>query len=217
MQAIGVVFLTAAIWFLYCGTHGLNPIKLLQAVIKSPDKAGDAVTQAIKDAEDSKYAWTSEEPGFSGGGSLGSVVANPWASRQVTAPFGQSNHVGVIGSAHVHNGIDYAMPVGTHLPAVLTGTATEGFGVLSGTTLTITGTGAYKGWSTIYMHLSHVVKTGAVTSGDIVAESGGQQGAEGSGDSTGPHLHFEVHKNGAVVNPASFWQWVSVNSKNLEK
>lgn len=219
MQAIGVVLSVIAIWFMYCGTHGLKPLALVQAIIANPDQAGDLIDGAVGAAKASEYDFgdgiRTSDP--TDQGPQGFVGTNPWASYKVTAPFGQSNHVGVIGSAHVHNGIDYAMPVGTKLPAVIAGNAVKGFGILSGTTLTITGTGTYKGWTTIYMHLSHVEKTGLVKAGTIVADSGGEKGAEGAGDSTGPHLHFEVHHNGAVVNPADFWWWQTANGQNIRR
>lgn len=58
------------------------------------------------------------------------------------------------------------------------------------------------GLVTRYAHLSRR----AVKTGDVVM-SGGRIGAVGnSGRSTGPHLHFEVRRNGAPLNPARFLQ-----------
>ncbi len=56
------------------------------------------------------------------------------------------------------------------------------------------------GMSTLYGHMSALY----VSAGDTVA-AGQQLGDIGStGSSTGPHLHFEVRINGAVVNAASY-------------
>ena len=54
-----------------------------------------------------------------------------------------------------------------------------------------------------YAHLSHVaVKSGQrVAAGDLIGYSGGAKGAKGSGNSTGPHLHFELRQNGIPINP----------------
>jgi murein DD-endopeptidase MepM/ murein hydrolase activator NlpD len=58
------------------------------------------------------------------------------------------------------------------------------------------------GFETLYVHDQKLlVKEGdVVKKGQIIALSGT------SGRSTGPHVHFEVHKNGRVVDPASYIQ-----------
>ena len=58
------------------------------------------------------------------------------------------------------------------------------------------------GYETMYAHDQKLlVKEGdVVKKGQIIALSGT------SGRSTGPHVHFEVHKNGRVVDPASYIQ-----------
>lgn len=56
------------------------------------------------------------------------------------------------------------------------------------------------GLATLYGHLSeiHVKTNQEVKVGEIIAKSGN------SGRSTGPHLHYEVHKNNTPVNPKLF-------------
>ncbi len=58
------------------------------------------------------------------------------------------------------------------------------------------------GWATVYAHLSqfNVKVCDYVSAGQVIALSGS------TGNSTGPHLHFEVRKNGTAVDP---WQIVS--------
>lgn len=63
------------------------------------------------------------------------------------------------------------------------------------------------GLATVYGHVSAVyVSTDQyVTKGQAIGRSGGTPGGIGSGRfSTGPHLHFEVRKDGLPVNPGSY-------------
>lgn len=56
------------------------------------------------------------------------------------------------------------------------------------------------GFKTLYAHLDKI----SVSEGDIV-EQGGSIGVMGNtGNSTGTHLHFEIHKNGSAVNPLKY-------------
>jgi murein DD-endopeptidase MepM/ murein hydrolase activator NlpD len=57
------------------------------------------------------------------------------------------------------------------------------------------------GFSTLYAHLSKR----SVKEGDKV-QKGQVLGLTGStGNSTGPHLHFEIRKDGATVNPLNYF------------
>lgn len=63
------------------------------------------------------------------------------------------------------------------------------------------------GLATVYGHVSAVyVSTDQyVTQGQAIGRSGGTPGGIGSGRfSTGPHLHFEVRKDGLPVNPGNY-------------
>lgn len=98
--------------------------------------------------------------------------------------------------ARAHNGIDIAAPKGTAVFA-----AAEGRVLRSG--YQAGGYGNFielrhpNGMTTIYAHLSRI----DVASGQEVAH-GQRIGLVGStGFSTGPHLHFEVKRNGGQVNP----------------
>jgi murein DD-endopeptidase MepM/ murein hydrolase activator NlpD len=56
------------------------------------------------------------------------------------------------------------------------------------------------GFETYYGHLSKIL----VREGQYI-EAGDKIGRIGStGRSTGPHLHYEIHKNGKIINPRSF-------------
>jgi murein DD-endopeptidase MepM/ murein hydrolase activator NlpD len=102
---------------------------------------------------------------------------------------------------HRHAGVDIAVPVGTNVQAAAAGTIIEA-GTLPGYgNVVIIDHG--RGTTTRYAHLSQIlVQRGQqVGQGTVIGLSGGARGAPGSGDSTGPHVHYEVRRNGRPVNP----------------
>lgn len=97
-----------------------------------------------------------------------------------------------------HCGLDIHLPVGSPVRASMTGNvifagaSRDGYG-----NLVVLQNGPYQTW---YAHLSHFcVKPGdAVSAGQLIAHSGN------SGNTTGPHLHYEVRFGGQPVDPAQF-------------
>jgi murein DD-endopeptidase MepM/ murein hydrolase activator NlpD len=94
-----------------------------------------------------------------------------------------------------HVALDFGVAVGTNVKSTMDGKVTfagwnnEGYG-----NLVIVDNGMYK---TYYAHLSSIpVNVGqTVRKGETVGLSGN------TGNSTGPHLHYEVRKNGVAINP----------------
>ncbi|MGN1080858.1 MAG: M23 family metallopeptidase [Acutalibacteraceae bacterium] len=103
------------------------------------------------------------------------------------------------GDGRNHKGIDIAVPTGTEIFAADDGIVTNsGFDAGGyGYYVIITHTDGYK---TVYGHCSVLlVNTGdTVSRGDLIAYSGN------TGNTTGPHLHFEVRYNGDRIDPAPF-------------
>jgi len=108
--------------------------------------------------------------------------------------------------AHKHSGQDFAIPVGTDVVAVNSGTVVKaggngaGDGPAYGNAVVIKHA---NGMYSQYAHLSQVdVQIGqAVGSGQHIAKSGN------TGNSSGPHLHFEIRTTpnyGSAVNPVDF-------------
>ncbi|MFA5000211.1 MAG: peptidoglycan DD-metalloendopeptidase family protein [Patescibacteria group bacterium] len=94
-----------------------------------------------------------------------------------------------------HRAIDYAAPIGTPIRAVGDGTIiSAGWNGSYGYMIKLRHNGTYQ---TNYAHLSKfAVKSGAkVKQGDVIGYVGS------TGFSTGPHLHYEMVKNGVKINP----------------
>ena len=99
-----------------------------------------------------------------------------------------------------HNGMDIAAPIGTPVYAAHSGVVARA-GTASGFGYAVYIEGD-DGAVTVYGHVNrYFVRAGErVTAGEQIAEVGNR------GQSTGPHLHFEVHPGGALhsgaINPA---------------
>ncbi|WP_458246739.1 M23 family metallopeptidase [Streptomyces sp. MAI_2237] len=117
--------------------------------------------------------------------------ALPVAQRGLSAYFGQAG----INWMSVHTGIDFPVSYGTTVMAATDGTVRTQWNSAYGNMLILT---AKDGTETWYCHLSsYRVPSGTtVKAGQPIAYSGN------SGNSTGPHLHFEVHPaGGAAIDP----------------
>jgi murein DD-endopeptidase MepM/ murein hydrolase activator NlpD len=115
-------------------------------------------------------------------------------SGAVSSGFGYRNHP-VEGEERFHYGVDLAADTGTEIDCFADGTVTAvGESSSYGKYCTVTHTGGY---STLYAHCSRItVSSGsAVRKGEKIAEVGE------TGIATGPHLHFELHRNGVYLNP----------------
>ncbi|MHA6760519.1 M23 family metallopeptidase [Streptacidiphilus sp. PAMC 29251] len=111
----------------------------------------------------------------------------------ITAHTGLSALYGQAGThwMSLHTGIDFPVSTGTQVHAVTNGTISTKWNAYYGNMLILT---APDGTQTWYCHLSAYKKrSGSVKAGDVVAYSGD------TGNSTGPHMHFEVHPNGGVA------------------
>ncbi|MCM2674098.1 peptidoglycan DD-metalloendopeptidase family protein [Alkalicoccobacillus plakortidis] len=112
----------------------------------------------------------------------------------MTSGFGPRKSPGGIGSTN-HKGLDFAAPMGTPIPAQAPGQVTfSGWQGGYGNLVKILGA---DGIEYLYGHNSRNL----VKKGDLV--SGGQTiGLVGStGNSTGPHVHYETRRNGQAFNP----------------
>lgn len=99
-----------------------------------------------------------------------------------------------------HNGMDFTAPTGTPIYATGNGKVKRADNTASGFGEHIEIDHGY-GYKTLYAHLSkYNVKRGQyVNRGDLIGFVGN------TGRSVGPHLHYEVHKNGKPINPINFY------------
>lgn len=102
------------------------------------------------------------------------------------------------GRAAFHGGIDFAGPEGTHVFAVAPGIVTFAGAKTGYGNLVEVSHG--DGVTTRYAHASRV----AVKVGDLVEKDQLVAYMGSTGRSTGPHLHYEVLRNGKQVNPATY-------------
>ena len=100
----------------------------------------------------------------------------------------------------MHEGMDFTAKKGTPIFATGDGVVTEANDRASGYGNHIVIRHGY-GYETLYAHLSkYNCKPGQrIKRGDIIGFVGS------TGRSEAPHLHYEVHKNGKVVNPLNFY------------
>ncbi len=102
------------------------------------------------------------------------------------------------GKPNFHTGTDISVPHGTHVKATADGIVSfSGWTAGSGNTVVVEH--GY-GFSTAYAHNQrNLVKVGQrVKRRDAIAVSGS------TGVSTGPHVHYEIWKNGHHVDPAAY-------------
>lgn len=134
----------------------------------------------------------------------GMFLKYPMTFKRISSgyqPMGR-NHP-VLGYVRPHLGTDFAASVGTPVKAVADGvvrfrgcqnSCASGYGKL----VIIE---HRNGYETRYAHLNSFAKTlrqgGTVKQGQVIAFSGE------TGIATGPHLHFELRKNGRTTNPLS--------------
>lgn len=124
------------------------------------------------------------------------AVAGTTVSK--AAPVEKNNPPAEADQMQFHKGLDIAVAYGSDVKAAAAGTV-----IFSGQK------GGYgncvivshgNGLATLYGHLSQLISkvNDKVQVGQVIAKSGN------TGRSTGPHLHYEVHKNNTPVNPRLF-------------
>lgn len=124
----------------------------------------------------------------------GPVMQEDWTDL-ISSNFGERIHP-ITGERKNHNGVDIAVPVGTHIYSAIDGTVTlAAYSESAGNWVKVTNEA---GWTVVMMHMdSLTVSRGQeVKKGDHLGYSGN------TGNSTGPHLHLEVRNpSDQPINP----------------
>lgn len=126
------------------------------------------------------------------------LLRTPLNMSRISSRFGMRHHP-VLRFTRLHAGIDFAAPTGTPILAAGAGRVVEaGPNGGYGRWIKISHAG---GLATGYAHLSRIApgvrRSARVKQGQVIGYVGS------SGLSTGPHLHFELHRSGRPVDPLS--------------
>nr|MBQ0091673.1 peptidoglycan DD-metalloendopeptidase family protein [Candidatus Enterousia merdequi] len=132
-----------------------------------------------------------------GNGAIKSLKRTPINNAKITSKFSGKRKHPVLGYTRAHKGVDFRAPTGTPIPAAGAGrVVARSYNRGHGNFVKIRHNGSFE---TLYGHMSKFakgVKVGTtVRQGQIIGYAGS------TGLSTGPHLHYEIIKNGVHVNP----------------
>ena len=132
-----------------------------------------------------------------GGGAIKSLKRTPINNARVTSSFSGNRRHPVLGYTRAHRGVDFRAATGTPIPSAGAGRVVRrGWDNGYGNFVRIRHNASYE---TLYAHISRFhpnVHVGTqVRQGQIIGYVGS------TGISTGPHLHYEIIKDGRHVNP----------------
>ena len=182
------------------------------AIMAAEDAANATIDKLVAELEAQRAAEAAAAAaaagGSSGGGSANASGSFLWPVASyvyVSSRFGLRVHP-ITGQTKSHTGIDIASNQGTAVYASDGGSVTlAGWNGGYGNCIMID---HGNGYVTLYGHLSSI----SVSVGQTVSQ-GTTIGAVGStGNSTGPHLHFEVLKNGTRIDPEQFFSGLTISA-----
>ncbi|SJM32548.1 M23 family metallopeptidase [Mesorhizobium delmotii] len=129
----------------------------------------------------------------------------------MTSTFGPRKHP-ILGTVRIHKGVDWAAPLGTPIAAAFDGEVVfQGDGGGYGNLVKIS---HGNGRETRYAHMQKFAVKGGVgakvKAGDIIGYIGT------TGLSTGPHLHFELYRNGEAIDPLGTVTAIATDASAVE-
>jgi murein DD-endopeptidase MepM/ murein hydrolase activator NlpD len=173
-----------------------------QSIILEKEEAAAALLAAEKKSEEAARQEIARREAVASKKELArqlGVITEPVQSNyQLSARYGQR---GGIWSGGWHTGLDFRVKTGTPVVAAANGKIiAAGWEGSYGYRIQID---HGSGYITTYNHLSKIIySSGEVAAGQEIGRSGS------SGNTTGPHVHFEVLKDEEFINPSK-WLWGS--------
>lgn len=126
------------------------------------------------------------------------LLRTPLDAARISSGYGMRRHP-ILGYSRMHQGVDFAAPSGT--PVYAAGEGTVSFAGWRGGHGRVVMVRHNGGITTLYAHLSSIprgIQPGVrVRQAQVIGRVGS------TGMSTGPHLHYEVHRGTAAVNPST--------------
>lgn len=179
-----------------------SELEKVKSKLMSDEKAAQAIIDAEYEKQNELKAQMASKLSTTGDGSVYSGGEFLWPTPSctyITSAFAPQRVNPVTGKLRPHTGTDIGAQYGATVIAAASGTVRySGWNGGYGNCVIIDHGG---GRSTLYAHMSSI----AVSSGQSVS-AGQTVGRVGStGNSTGPHLHFEVLINGTAVNPMQYF------------
>ena len=167
----------------WAGGHGSTPPLLVSGI---PAEANALVVE---------FSASPPRQRSASGGFVGGIPSGmPVSAARLTSGFGMRMHP-LLGYVRQHSGVDLAAPYGSPIYATGAGVVgTAGWSGGLGLTVAIAHGG---GVQTRYGHMSRlaVAPGQQVSAGDVIGYVGS------TGESTGPHVHYEVRVDGRAIDP----------------
>ena len=132
-----------------------------------------------------------------GNGAIKSLKRTPINNAKITSNFSKKRKHPVLGFTRAHKGVDFRASTGTPIPAAGAGRViARSYNRGHGNFVKIRHNGSFE---TLYAHMSKFAKGVNVGTNVRQGQTIGYVGS--TGYSTGPHLHYEIIKDGVHVNP----------------
>lgn len=187
MAFLAILLLAGGTLLAFASITGRAPSGVLAAVLRG------------EEMPEPRYVIEQQAPDTGSGGGEGSgsfyggvgSFARPLYGWNVTSGYGMR-------SGRMHEGVDVPAATGTPIRAAAAGTVDKsGWSPGAGNRVNVKHDSTY---TTKYFHMSRTAaKVGdRVSQGQVIGYVGS------TGDSSGPHLHFEVWKNGRSQNPTGY-------------